>query len=117
MSLNPRTKIFRTKPVSFSLDKVPTNLKNLWNLEFSRKKLFLRKSRRKPISREFQGETDGEYFLSGSLVCCHSKIFRNLFNNTIMHTMYPPGYHHNAFMAIPEHGHNMYGLFMVIQYF
>ena len=34
-----------------------------------------------------------------------------------MHTMYPPGYHHNAFMAIPEHGHNMYGLFMVIQYF
>ena len=69
------------------------------------------------MSREFQGETDGEYFLSGSLVCCHSKIFRNLFNNTIMHTMYPPGYHHNAFMAIPEHGHNMYGLFMVIQYF
>ena len=34
----------------------------------------------------YQGE-----FFSGSLVCCHSKTFTNLFNNTVMRTMCPFG--------------------------
>ena len=28
-----------------------------------------------------------------------------------MHKMWPPGYHNNAFMGIPELGHSIYGIF------
>ena len=31
-----------------------------------------------------------------------------------MYTMCPPGYYHNGFMATPELGHRMYGLYIYI---
>ena len=31
-----------------------------------------------------------------------------------MYTMCPPGCHHNGFMATPELGHRMYGLYIYI---
>ena len=54
----------------------------------------------------------GRIFPLELLACCHSKMFRNLFNNAY-NTLCPPVYHHNVFMGIPGLGHRMYGLFYV----
>lgn len=58
----------------------------------------------------------GEFFFLWILVCCHSKTFRNLFSNPIMHTICPHDYHYNVLIGIPELGHSMHGLFMAILY-
>ena len=36
---------------------------------------------------------------------------------TVVYTMCPPGCHHNGFMATPELGHRMYGIYIYVYIF
>ena len=58
--------------------------------DFSEKRWPLQKWIKWPVVKLM---LSGRISFSGSLVFCHTKILRNLFNNAIMHTVCPPSYY------------------------
>ena len=77
--------------------------------ECREKRWSLQNKRRQPVRKKMM--LSGRSSFLESLVFCQSKIFRNLLNNAIMHTICPPGYYNNAFMGFPDFRHSIYGFY------